>query len=69
MTIASWVFPQWELSAQWSHDRKMDNRELNLVVPEARTQRQTNGDGLNPEEDDASQVPLLTVEYVTYNEA
>ena len=44
----------------------MDNRELDLAIPETRIQSQADGVGLNAEEGDVSLLPPLTVEYVTY---
>ena len=40
----------------------MDNRELNLLVPEARTQSKADRDGIDAEHEDESEVPALTVE-------
>ena len=48
---------------------KMDNRDIDVVVPETTTGSLADGDGSDLEEEDVSKVPLLTVEYVTYNGA
>ena len=48
------------------HLPKMDNRDVDLVVPERARRSLADGDQLDLEEKD---VPSLTVEYVTYNEA
>ena len=41
----------------------MDNRELDLVVPEARTRpSQADGDGVDVEDEDELELPRLTVE-------
>ena len=45
----------------------MDNRALDHAVPEARGRlSQEEGDGLDAEEVDDSEVPEDTLEYVTY---
>ena len=44
----------------------MDNRDVDLVVPERARQSLADGDQLDLKEKD---VPPLTVEYVTYNGA
>ena len=44
----------------------MDNRALDHAVPEARRLSQEEGDGLDTEEVDDSEVPEDTQEYVTY---
>lgn len=45
----------------------MDNRELDLAIPESRrTRLQVDGDGQDAEEEDESEVPRDTLEYVTY---
>ena len=40
---------------------KMDNRELDLAIPETRPLSQVDGDGQDAEEGDASKVPILTL--------
>lgn len=47
----------------------MDNRDIDLVVPETTTGSLAGGDRSDLEEEDVSDVPMLTVEYVTYNGA
>ena len=45
---------------------KMDNRELDRAVPEARRLSQVEEDGLESDEEDDSEVPRCTLEYVLY---
>ena len=41
----------------------MDNRELDLVVPEARTRpSQADGDGVDVEDEDESEMPYISLE-------
>lgn len=44
---------------------KMDNRELNLAIPERRTESLAGQDGIDAEEEDESEIQE-TLEYVTY---
>lgn len=46
--------------------RKMDNRDIDLLVPETTRRSLADADQLDLEEKDVSEVPQLTVEYVTY---
>ena len=48
------------------HLPKMDNRDIDLVVPDRARRSVADGDQLDLEEKD---VPELNVEYVTYNGA
>ena len=43
----------------------MDNRELNLAIPERRTESLASQDGMDAEEEDESEIQE-TLEYVTY---
>ena len=44
---------------------KMDNRELNLAIPERRTESLASQDGMDAEEEDESEIQE-TLEFVTY---
>lgn len=42
----------------------MDNRNIDLVIPEMMTLSQEDRDRIHPVEEDASDVPPLSVEYI-----
>ena len=59
------MFPLYIASSIESRDQnKMDNRELDLAIPdhETRPLSPVDGDGHDAEEGDASEVPVLTPE-------
>ena len=56
-------FPISRVVSTWPKYRQMDNRELNLAIPETRAESLTSGDGIGPEDEDESDIKE-TLEYV-----